>query len=381
MLRDFSRFCGYGVGIFGAGICIHQYMKIQMKRLEESVFKKVEIGHRPKIPHKNPNAMIPRESISNQMVSLFFPHLNGDTDSTDESTRQTKKSFGLIVGPTGSGKTALVTKECNRFPKGVLYYNVCEPEMFTKKLAEEIGMKVGPSNIFDLILGYFSSDLFLYYHLPENKNEAVSTIIDTLASAAEKFKSKYGTTPTMFIDGADVLAKFEENVFLHLLQHAKELANEEVLTIVFVSSEGSILPLIQKSSTFSRSVKMFEVADINDHEATDHLENAGISKQLSKSAVAYTGGRFIYLDGFITLHRMYKKLYPDVADKLLFEMIKEDLFAYRLNVQSCAIEATKPTSEKLILDLMKSGQIDPSHYYGTSEDIEGVIIKLIKVTG
>ena len=31
---------------------------------------------------------------------------------------------------------------------------------------------------------------------------------------------------------------------------------------------------------------MFEVADINDHEATDHLENAGISKQLSKSAVA-----------------------------------------------------------------------------------------------
>ena len=214
--------------------------------------------------------------------------------------------------------------------------------------------------------------------LPENKNEAVSTIFKTLASAARKFKSKYGTTPTLFIDGTDVLAKFEENVFLHILQHAKELANGEVLTIVFVSSEGSILPLIQKSSTFSRSVKMFEVADINDHEATDHLENAGISKQLSKSAVAYTGGRFIYLDGFIILHRMYKKLYPDVADKLLFEMITEDLFAYRLNVQSCAIEATKPTSEKLILDLTKSGQIDPSHYYGTSEDIEGVIIKLIK---
>ena len=199
----------------------------------------------------------------------------------------------------------------------MLYYNVCEPEMFTKELAEEIGMKVGPSNIFDLILGYFSSDLFLYYHLPENKNEAVSTIFKTLASAARKFKSKYGTTPTLFIDGTDVLAKFEENVFLHILQHAKELANGEVLTIVFVSSEGSILPLIQKSSTFSRSVKMFEVADINDHEATDHLENAGISKQLSKSAVAYT-----------TL-LLQEQFYHSRLDQLLVQMTSSSASCFR----------------------------------------------------
>ena len=53
-----------------------------------------------------------------------------------------KDTFGLIVGPTGTGKSALVTKECNRFPKGVLYYNVCEPTVFARKLAETVGMKI-----------------------------------------------------------------------------------------------------------------------------------------------------------------------------------------------------------------------------------------------
>lgn len=103
------------------------------------------------------------ENISNQMVSLFFLCFEGDTPSTDLSI---KKSFGLIVVPTGNGKAPLVKKECNRFPRGVPYYNVCEPEMFTKELAEEIRMRVGPSNILDLVLGHFSSDLFLCYHLP-----------------------------------------------------------------------------------------------------------------------------------------------------------------------------------------------------------------------
>ena len=66
----------------------------------------------------------------------------------------------------------------------------------------------------------------------------------------------------LFVDGSDVLAKFENELFVHILQQAKELANAKVLTIVFVSSEGSILPVVQRSSTLSRCVKLFEVTDV-----------------------------------------------------------------------------------------------------------------------
>jgi len=75
----------------------------------------------------------------------------------------------------------------------------------------------------------------------------------------------------LFIDGGDALAKFEQELFIHTLQQAKDLANAEVLTVVFVSSEGSILPVVQRSSTFSQSVKLFKVTDVQDDIATTYL--------------------------------------------------------------------------------------------------------------
>lgn len=70
--------------------------------------------------------------------------------------------------------------------------------------------------------------------------------------------------PTLFIDSSDIMAKHEKELFTILLQQAKDLANAEILTIVFVSSQGSILPVVQKSSAFSRSAKLFKVTDIDE---------------------------------------------------------------------------------------------------------------------
>lgn len=216
------------------------------------------------------------------MVSLFFLCFKGDTPSTDPSI---KKSFGLIVVPTGNGKTPLVKKECNRFPRGVPYYNVCEPEMFTKELAEEIGMRVGPSNILDLVLGHFSSDHFLCYHLPGKQKKAINTIFKTLVNVAEKFKLKYGTTPTLLFHCTDVLEKFKYTLFN---MQRNQLMEGCLYTIVFVSSEGSIMPLVQKLSTFSQLVKLFEVADIEDYKATDYLEFLNsLVKMLSPTQVEW----------------------------------------------------------------------------------------------
>lgn len=59
-------------------------------------------------------------------------------------------------------------------------------------------------------------------------------------------------------------------------------------TIVFVSSEGSTMPLVRKLSTFSQLVKLFEVADIEDYKATDYLEFLNsLVKMLSPTQVEW----------------------------------------------------------------------------------------------
>ena len=63
-----------------------------------------------------------------------------------------------------------------------------------------------------------------------------------------KFKPTYGKTLTLFIDGADLLAMQDKNLFIYILAQAKVLANKRILTIVFVNSKGSVVPLIQASS-------------------------------------------------------------------------------------------------------------------------------------
>ena len=95
--------------------------------------------------------MIKRDDLSTQINELFFPGVEP----------KEKNYFGVVVGPTGTGKTSLVTSECNKHPGGVLYYNACEPRVFAKELAEAVGMKIAPSNILDLLLGYFSSAVFM----------------------------------------------------------------------------------------------------------------------------------------------------------------------------------------------------------------------------
>jgi len=43
---------------------------------------------------------------------------------------------------------------CNESPEGVLYYKVGETKNFAVELAKELDMKIAPSNILDIALGY-----------------------------------------------------------------------------------------------------------------------------------------------------------------------------------------------------------------------------------
>jgi len=126
---------------------------------------------------------------------------------------------------------------CNKFLEGVLYYEVVEPTSFTRKLTKYL----------DIILGYFSATYTMYYSLSVDQGQTDTLdMMTVLLSTVVKFQAACGITPALFIDGANLLAKNEINLSICMLIQAKSLANEGVLTIVFVSSEGFVVPVIQQ---------------------------------------------------------------------------------------------------------------------------------------
>ena len=123
-----------------------------------------------------------------------------------------------------------------------------------------------------------------------------------LVDAAAKFKAKHGRPMVLIIDSADRLAK-QCPAFLELLQDfAKKRADEGNLRIVFISSDGSALPLMMARSSWSRAKKPpFEIGEIPDDQAVEYLMKKGIREDEAKLAVAnLTGGLFVSLNDFAT---------------------------------------------------------------------------------
>ena len=57
----------------------------------------------------------------------------------------------------------------------------------------------------------------------------------------------------IFIEGVDLLAVENEKPFLRLISYAKEFANDRLLHIVMVSSEGTVMLILIKTSAMYRS--------------------------------------------------------------------------------------------------------------------------------
>lgn len=104
-----------------------------------------------------------------------------------------------------------------------------------------------------------------------------------IEASDEKILHRYEKMPTIFIDSVDLLAKTQQKLFMNLLIHAKVLANEGTAALVFVSSEGSILSIIELILGVSRCSRVFEVIDVEDGEGMEYLTKKRFSKDLSQN--------------------------------------------------------------------------------------------------
>ena len=105
-----------GIGILG--ICGYSYVSRRHEKLRQPVYKKIINRSRPKLLYGD--TVIPRED--DKLLQWFIQR--------DLACDPCNKQFGVVVGPTGTGKSALIREVCNKDPKGTLYVEVREPEEF-----------------------------------------------------------------------------------------------------------------------------------------------------------------------------------------------------------------------------------------------------------
>ena len=72
-LKEFYHLSVYSKTVISVGFGTHFYMKVQQRRLEKNVCNKMEEENKPRIPHRNPQLMIAREDLSNELFEFYFP--------------------------------------------------------------------------------------------------------------------------------------------------------------------------------------------------------------------------------------------------------------------------------------------------------------------
>ena len=109
----------------------------------------MEKGSKPPLPKKK---LMPREDIAEEVKRFFFPDYKVGDRETDE------------------------------------------PEVFSEKLANSSDEDT--SLEYYLVLGYFSSDYFMYYRLAEKQEVAIRTTFEVFVEkAARRYKRNHGKIP------------------------------------------------------------------------------------------------------------------------------------------------------------------------------------------
>jgi len=298
-----------GVGV--TGLAILAYYKLSfvppLERAEDRVLRAFEEG-RGLTGHGEPAVRVDRSDLER-----VLKHKLRDSEL---------RKYILIVGERGTGKSTAVTRSLSdsQTPNGAVYI-LCPVAVtkFSTNLAKLIDC-IEPTDVGRGIQRRIEGTTKQEESASTNEPQATfSTLEDHLVAAAVKFKAKHKRPAILVIDGADRLARKDPAFLTFLQEFAKDVADAGILRVVFVSSDGSTLPLMMASSAWSRAEDAFEVGEISDEDAEDYLVRRRVCKEDAKLAVAnLTGGLFVALE-------RYLGKYNEVAFKDMLKKEDEEL--------------------------------------------------------
>jgi hypothetical protein len=225
-------------------------------------------------------ATVPRPVLVANLTALMCP----------ERTAQ----YALVVGESGTGKSTAVRNTVRSLPspKGAIYFST---PVLVASFSSDLARAVGYAPPFDPLASVFG---WLGGQASSARADGVAwpELFRALQKSATRFHAMHARPAVLVIDAVDFVAKEDPAFFLQLQDFAKVCADMGTLRVVFVSSEGVVLPLMRASSAWSRALPPFEVQDIDDALAVDYLVDRGMAHPMAEEAVrTVTGGRFALL--------------------------------------------------------------------------------------
>ena len=343
-LLPLSKFRHSGTAVAGLmGLTSYIYWNMQQapKRKVGSIDLMLERGSRPNFSKEN--LVVDRSSEIELIVNNFI------------RPKPESKLFGVILGPTGTGKTYLTQSVCNRDSReGVLYYHIQE-DIYPTGMAKAIGMRLEPNGLFDVLMSYFGIHFTQYYKLDNNDHKAVQQVLALLGERSETFREKHGFMPTFFIDGIDLVAKSDKNVFRKIVNEAKRLANAGSLRIVLVSSEGTIMPLLHNNSSYSRA-KTIEILDIDKEKTVQYMVDYEMPEMLAINVFALVGGRLTMLVSCLDTFRQHRN---DTEDDLYAKIEHRILSHFGQKPNQGLVSADVEMKKIICEEVLNRGVIDP----------------------
>ena len=310
------------------------------------------------------NGTIPRESVESPVERNDIVE---EIKNTFILGRGTERAFGIILGPTGTGKTHVIREAHRQNPKGSLYLEISGEEMLPELLAETAGVRIKPT-FWSIVLGRIFSSSLGYYPLPSDFIQSMVVVIHILAERAAVFKEKHGRSPCLFIDGVDVLARHNREAFMKLVDIAKLHANIGNLRIVFGCSEGHVMPLVRSTSCKTR-VKVMEVLDLPEDKAVGYLREKGLPKDFAYRVTKEIGCRMIFLVNVVSFYHEYKPQFS--TDDDLLKEIKDQCRFLFIDQGYLEIIRQKPRSIDIIKHLLKFDSatgFDPGEFLKRFDD-------------
>lgn len=234
---------------------------------------------------KSKNNIIERPDELELLGSL----LSGPADTED--------GYTIVLGATGTGKTTAflnTIRTLNRSVKGVVYFRATEsPAEFATGLGGALGFRT-PTEPLDAVRTPSSAAA------PSTEPEHTWGLLKPqLAAAASAFSTKHQRPAVLVLDAMDLIAKHKPGFFTKIQQFAKHCADDGLLHVIFVFSDGTA-PLVFSDSSSSRVNGVIEIGDISDEKAVAYLmKKKKLDQQRASNIVTrIAGGRFALLNSF-----------------------------------------------------------------------------------
>ena len=193
---------------------------------ESAIYNKLKTGPVFTDTIKDP---IPREHLE-EIKQLITPAEEG-------------RLYPVIIGQHGTGKTSLIKLAVNSIaePKGIVYVDIpeCENEGDVVRVMQT-ALEWSPDQLTDPPKCNCNSSFLILLKANRFAAASLGEILGVFSRFAIKYKKEYKKVPVLIIDNANKLAKQHQKLLDILQDYAKKAADEQTVTVVFVSSEGRV---------------------------------------------------------------------------------------------------------------------------------------------